>query len=113
MEIINKSSENMTKQSIYKMTKSPATKSVNKLDDGTEITIVEWVEYDDINSKGDEVHIFAMLDESGNAYACQSKTFTEQCKDIIDIFGLPVKIKKISGMTKSDREYITCDYAGE
>lgn len=111
MTITEKSTETMSKQSIYKMTKSPSTKSVNKLQDGDTITITEWVEYDDINSKGDEVHIFAMLDDNGNTYACQSKTFIEQVKSIIDIFGLPVTIKKLSGMTKSDREYVTCDYA--
>ena len=112
MTITAKSGE-LSKQSIYKMTKSPVTISINKLSDSEEIEIAEWLEYDDVNSKGDNVHIFAMLDTNGTAYACQSKTFIAQAKDIIDIFGLPVRIKKLSGMTKSDREYVTCDYAGE
>ena len=109
LNIINMSGD-LSKSSIYKMTRSPKVQSVSKLEDGTVITVSEWMSYQDKNAKGEMVDIFAFTDTDANAYATQSETFIRQLLDIIDIFGLPVSITKMSGVTKAGREYVTCDY---
>lgn len=112
MTITMMSHDNLDKKTIYMLTKDPSVKSIKNLPDGTAFTVSAYLEYDDINSRGENVHILSIMTDQG-PLACQSKTFKEQFLDIVEIFGLPVTISKISGMTKAEREYITCTYAGE
>lgn len=112
MNIYYKNPENISKKNVYLMTKDPSCKSVKNISDNEEFIVSEILQYTDTNSKGEGVDIMAMMTDLG-PMACQSQTFREQMRDIIEIFGLPVKIKKISGTTKAGREYITCTYAGE
>lgn len=112
MNIYYMNPENISKKNIYLMTKDPSCESVKNLPDNEVFIVSEILQYTDANSKGEEVDIMAVMTDLG-PMACQSKTFREQLKDIIEIFDLPVKIKKISGTTKAGREYITCTYAGE
>lgn len=112
MNITLKIPENMSKKTLYMLTKSPEVTSLKNVPDDTEFVVREYIVYEDTNSKGESVEILSLLTDGG-AYASQSQTFKDQFDEIVDIFGLPVTIKKLSGTTKAGREYITCDYAGE
>ena len=112
MTITMMSREDLDKKTIYMLTKDPSVKLIKNLPDGTAFTVSAYLEYVDTNSRGENVHILSIMTDQG-PLACQSKTFREQFLDIAEIFGLPVTISKISGMTKAEREYITCTYAGE
>ena len=44
-----------------------------------------------------------------NVYSCQSKTFRESFIQIYNLMdGEPFAVKKISGKTKNNRDYINC-----
>lgn len=112
MTVTNKYPETMDKKTLYLLTKDPSVQSIKNLSDGTTFTVSAYLTYTDTNSRGEEVNILSLMTDQG-PLACQSNTFKEQFLDIFEIFGLPVTISKISGMTKAGREYITCTYAGE
>lgn len=115
MTITTKSRE-FTKQELYLLTKSPSMISVNKLENGAEITPSGWLVYHDTNSKGEEVEILSIMGINAlgenQVWSCQSQTFKQNFYDIDSIFeSVPdsYAIKKISGQTKAGREFVNCD----
>lgn len=112
VEII-KSSE-LTKSESYKLTHSNEVIPVKKLEDNTEFIPVSFVLYRDINSKGEETEILSIKADNGEIYACQSMAFKRNFFDMVDTFGISnFKMKKISGLTKSDREFVNCEFIEE
>ena len=71
LTIISMSGE-LSKSSIYKMTRSPKVQSVSKLEDGTVITVNEWLEYQDKNAKGEMVNVFAFIEYEKVDVKCTS-----------------------------------------
>ena len=112
MEII-KTSKALTAQETYFLTMAP---SVQKMKDAVsqEIELVAWCVYRDVNSKKEEQTILSILTPENEVFATNSPTFIDDFQKMHDLFldcGETVKkIKVISGVSKSDREFITCVY---
>lgn len=110
MEILRKSDETMTKKDIFMMTKNQGIRTVKSLSNGAKINVVHWVEFTDVNASTEEVvDILSMMDENGECYATNSKSFKEMFFDIVDIMeGESFTIEKLGGKTKAGREFVTC-----
>lgn len=116
MIITSKSSENFTKAELYRMTKSPSIVSVKTVADGTTMSPIGWLTFDDENNKGEVSHMLSIIgvgeDDQEVVWSCQSQTFKDNFMDLWELFkGDNFKIKKLSGQTKAGREYVNCDLA--
>lgn len=109
MEIL-KSTKEMDKRTAYKMHKPENPLSIKNVEDGTPITVTRWMEYTDVNADGVEVTILAIYDDETNiTYQTNSTTFRKEFDSMIDMLGDDdLTIIKKSGVTKSDRPYVTC-----
>lgn len=108
MNIVEKSRE-FTKVEEYLMTLDKNAKSVKDIEDGTVITVDGYLEYDDINSKEEEVHILSILTPDKEVYSTQSKTFKDSFKSMFEMMdGQRFAIVKVSGTTKAGRPYVDC-----
>lgn len=116
MIITSKSSESFTKAELYRMTKSPSIVSVKTVADGTTMTPIGWLTFDDENNKGEVSHMMSIIgvgeDDQEVVWSCQSQTFKDNFMDLWELFkGDNFKIKKLSGQTKAGHEYVNCDLA--
>lgn len=116
MTITTMSSENFTKSELYRMTKSPSIVSVKTVADGTTMSPIGWLTFDDENNKGEVSHMLSIIgvgeDDQEVVWSCQSQTFKDNFMDLWELFkGDNFKIKKLSGQTKAGREYVNCDLA--
>lgn len=114
MEIIKKT-PNLTSADLYALTKG---NDVRKMADakGETLDIVKFVLYTDEDKNGNPMNVLAVETAEGARYATNSKTFTRNFGDIMDIFEagndeLPTRFKVGSGRSKNGREYLTCDIA--
>lgn len=106
---IIKQSEELNNVEVYLMSKAQNIVLIKNVEDNTEINVNKYMIYEDTNSKGDTVTILAFYDmENKKAYATQSDAFRRAFEDIVEIFGTPVKIVKVSGETKAGRIFQTC-----
>ena len=109
MRIIEKSKE-LTKEQTYLLTKSPSVLPVKDIEDGSELTVVAFLTYEDVNSKGETSNILSIMGENNEVWACQSETFKRSFNDLVEIMGVDgFTIKKLSGTTKAGRPYVNCD----
>lgn len=111
INIIEKSKE-MKATEIYKLSKDP---KIEKMSDnvGRTIEVDSWMIYSEKNAKGEEVTVLSIKDKDGTVLATNSNTFMEQFNDIKEICGGDVDmIEIISGISKNNREYLTCSYVG-
>lgn len=109
MEILRKSDEEMTKKDVFMLTKNQKIRTVKSLENGAKIAVVHWVEFTDVNSNGEVVEILSMMDETGDCYATNSKSFKDTFFDIVDIMdGEDFTIEKLGGKTKAGRDFVTC-----
>lgn len=107
MEIINKSSTNLTKMDIYQMTKSPEIGKM-KTAEGQTLEIAAWVVYKDIDKDGVEHTVLSIRTADGDTYATNSGTFIRAFNECIDIFGEDFRRVKISsGVSRNGRTYLT------
>lgn len=116
MIITSKSSESFTKAELYRMTKSPSIVSVRSVADGTTMSPIGWLTFDDENNKGEVSHMLSIIgvgeDDQEVVWSCQSQTFKDNFMDLWELLkGDNFKIKKLSGQTKAGREYVYCDLA--
>lgn len=116
MIITSKSSESFTKAELYRMTKSPSIVSVKTVADGTTMSPIGWLTFDDENNKGEVSHMLSIIgvgeDDQEVVWSCQSQTFKDNFMDLWELLkGDNFKIKKLSGQTKAGREYVYCDLA--
>lgn len=116
IKILEKSDENMSKVDLYRLTQSPELQMLKKVDDGTQIVVTKWCEFEDtkvVDGKEEATTLLSIMDENGVAYTAQSATFRASFFDIVDIMdGEQFTIKKISGLTKAERPYINCVLVG-
>ena len=99
--------DELSKEQVYRHTVARGT-SLKNVDDGTKITIMEIVCYE--NDDGDK--IISILDQNNEHYVSKSGIFREELAKIIDIFGdsgITIKIRKI--VSKAGRSYVTCELA--
>lgn len=104
---IKTTSKELSKVEIYRMTLDNEITSCKDLDDGYEIEVSAFLEYDDIKDNGNVESVFSILASDGKVYACTSKTFARNVKEIADVFdGEPFTIVKNSGITKAGKNFI-------
>ena len=109
VEITKKSNENLTEIQQYLMTVDNGIISMKEVDDNKSIKVVAWLEFTDTKADGEKADMLSILDEENNAYTTQSATFKESFANIVGIMGeKPFSIIKISGQTKSGRDYVNC-----
>lgn len=100
--------ENLSKREIYKMTMDAGIKRMRDYV-GSEMTPVKHLFYKDVDSKGNENEILSIMDENGEVFATNSKTFKDDFCKMLELFGdEDFAITVISGVSKNDREFITC-----
>ena len=114
MEIIKKT-DGLTSADLYNLTKG---NDVRKMADakGEVLDIAKFVLYTDEDVNGNEMNVLAVETVDGAKYATNSKTFVRNFTDILAIFTAggenpPTRYKVGSGISRGNREYLTCDLA--
>lgn len=113
MEIIKKSSDELTMKQMYDLTKSP---EIQKLSDNDEalVQVDAWALYKDTDNIGNPREILSILDNEVGAVATNSVTFIRDFMEITDMCedcGVKVQHIKIgSGTSKAGRKFFTCIY---
>lgn len=106
---IKEMSKDFTKVDIYRMTLDNGITSCKDLEDGTEIEVEGYITYLDIKENGKEEEVFAIKATDGKVYACTSKTFARNVRDMAKLYedeGGIFTIIKMSGKTKADKPFI-------
>lgn len=102
-------SRDFSKVEEYLMTISKDALSVKDLEDGTHITVAGYLEYEDTNSKGEDVKILSIITPEKVVYSTQSQTFKDSVKSMVELMGAEqFTIIKKSGTTKAGRPYVDC-----
>lgn len=116
MKILFKSREDLTKSEIYRMTKNAEIEQMKNVEDREILEVSAYIKFEDTNADGETNTINSILTTDGRAIAFQSKTFAKSLEDIAEImtdskWDTPFSIIKISGKTKSGRDFINCALA--
>lgn len=113
MEIIKKSSDELTMKQMYDLTKSPEIQKVSD-NEGALIQVDAWALYNDTDKDGNTRAILSILDNEVGAVATNSATFIRDFTEIIEMCadcGVKVEHVKISsGKSKAGRKFYTCVY---
>ena len=108
MNII-KGSREFNKVEIYKMTQDQGAVSVKDVPDGTTLQVSGYLLYEDVDHKGENHELLSVLGEDGTVWTCQSATFKRRFTQMADLFeDEPFSIKKMSGGTKANKDYVDC-----
>ena len=115
MEIVRKSSDEMTMKQMYDLTKSPEIQRVSD-NEGALVQVDAWALYNDTDKDGNTREILSILDNEVGAIATNSATFIRDFMEIEEmcaICGVKVQHVKIgSGTSKAGRKFYTCIYVG-
>lgn len=103
-------SREFTEVEQYLMTIAPSIHSVKDVEDGTHITVDGVLEFTDIKENtGEAVDVMSVITPDKQVYSCQSATFKRSIRDISNIMkGKQFTVIKVSGVTKSGRDFINC-----
>lgn len=120
IKIINGSRE-FTARERYAMTLNNDIQSVNKVETGTVVEIIDYLYFQKIDEESGEIEELLTIhgkDKEGNStYWCtKSPTFKDSFSDICDIITdargdgdtNPFYLKKLDGTSKNGREYVDC-----
>ena len=108
MNII-KGSREFNKVEIYKMTQDQGAVSVKDVPDGTILPVSGYLLYEDVDHRGETHELLSVLGEDGEVWTCQSATFKRSFKQMADLFeDEPFSIKKMSGVSKANKDYVDC-----
>ena len=104
--------QELDKKELYKLTMSDATTSIKNVADGTNLTVLNYCEYEDEDSKGVTQHLLSMKTDCGY-FATNSATFIRNFLKIADLFESEgtFTITKVSGVTKSDKPFVNVTLA--
>lgn len=110
LEILRKSSEEMTKKDIFLMTKNQNIKTMKSLDNGHKLTVKHWIQFTDVNGTGEQVEILSIMSDDGMVVASNSASFRDMFFDIVEILEEyeGFTIEKLGGKTKAGRDFVTC-----
>ena len=103
-------------KTMYKLTKGANLKRIQD-SEGAEITVKNYIHYEDVKASGEVMQILAMEDSNGNMYATNSPTFRESFLDIAKMCGddpaamIGEKVIVTSGISKAGRKYFICTWA--
>lgn len=106
---ITKTSKELSKKDIYKLTLDPAMKKMKDFT-GSSIDVYAFCLYTDFNSKDNkEVEVLSVMDKDGTVFATNSPTFKKDFMNIAEIMeNDDYSIGIISGTSNAGREFITC-----
>ena len=106
---ITKTSKELSKKEIYKLTLDPAMKKMKDFI-GSSIDVCAFCLYTDFNSKDNkEVEVLSVMDKDGTVFATNSPTFKKDFMNIAEILeDDDYSIGIISGTSNAGREFITC-----
>lgn len=106
---IKNSSKELNKVEAYMMTASNQGTSMKDVPDNAEILVKIWALVERTNEDtGETMELLSIFDGKA-VYVAQSKTFMRSFEEIANIMSDDnYKIRKISGTTRSGREYIDC-----
>lgn len=113
MKITKSFPENLTMKQVYNLTRNPDSRSMKTLE-GATFNIEAFALYEDVNSKGEEQEVLAVLTSEGDTFSTISDTFKRDFAAIVDVvnqYGVDlaaVDIEVIGGESKSGRHYIGC-----
>lgn len=103
-------SREFTKKEIYNFI-CPQTQSINKIDDGKEISVTGYFYYSSEDRDGEEISLLSLETPEGY-YVTSSSTFYENFMLIWDMLECdkdnPAEIIKTTGKSKSGRVYQDC-----
>lgn len=103
------SSKELNKVEAYMMTASNQGTSMKDVPDNAEITVKIWALVERTNEDTGETLELLSIFDGQTVYVAQSKTFIKSFEEIANIMADDnYKIRKISGTTRSGREYIDC-----
>lgn len=106
---IIKASREFNKVEVYKMTRDQGAVSVKDVPDGTTLQVSGYLLYEDVDYKGENHELFSVLGEDGTVWTCQSATFKRSFMQMAELFeDEPFSIKKRSGVTKANKDYVDC-----
>ena len=106
---IIKASRDFNKVELYKMTQDQGAASVKDVPDGTILPVSGYLFYEDVDHKGETHELLSVLGEDGIVWTCQSATFKRSFTQMADLFEEePFSIKKMSGVTKTNKDYVDC-----
>lgn len=113
MEIIKKSSDELTMKQLYDLTKSPEIQRVSD-NEGALVQVDAWALYNDTDKDGNTREILSILDNEVGAVATNSATFIRDFMEIAEmctVYGVKLQHVKISsGISKAGRKFYTCVY---
>ena len=113
MEIIKKSSDELTMKQMYDLTKSPEIQRVSD-NEGALVQVDAWVLYNDTDSIGNAREILSILDNEVGVVATNSVTFIRDFMEIVEMCAdcgvEPRHVKISSGTSKAGRKFYTCIY---
>lgn len=107
---IKEMSREFSEVEMYLMTIAPSITSVKEVEDGQHITVDGILMFEDIKEDtGEVVDVMSIITPEKQVYSCQSATFKRSINDISNIMkGKVFTVIKISGKTRSNRDYINC-----
>lgn len=110
MITIKKTSREFTPVEKYLMTTSPDITSMKDVADGEKITVDGYLIFDNVKEKtGEVVELLSIITPDKKVFGCQSATFKHSISDIYDVMeSVPFTVVKISGKTKTGRDFINC-----
>lgn len=105
---IIKSSRELTKKELYKMTvaqKKPLSET-----EGSNVTIDCWCLYQRENSEGETVDVLAIADTDGTIYATSSQACINSFKEMVEMLDGDFSIIKVTRRTsKQNRDYFVIE----
>lgn len=112
LKVLNKNRE-MSNAEIYRMTRNQTNEKMSDYK-GEIVTIVDWVEYEDVSENDGEIRrLLSVKTDDGRVLVTNSATFRRELFYMLEIFGNeplpPVKI--VGGTSKGGREFITAALA--
>lgn len=111
LEIINSNFDieaDENKVLTMRLTHSQKMQVVKELEDGEILTVNNFVIFEDVK-ESETVEVLSMETDKG-IFCTNSSTFKESFLYFYDCTGLPLKLEKISGVTKNGREFVNCEY---
>lgn len=108
-EVLRVFDESTTKKQVFAITHCKTAEQVKNLPDGEVIDPVNFVQYVDENDKGETNTVIAIATSDGRLLTSISATLQRDFLEMVDNFGLDFQCRKISGMTKAGREFVTVE----
>lgn len=110
IKIANKS-QDFSKLEVYNMTKSHKLNTLKNLENGVNLEIAGFMEWEDVNDEtGETTSLLSLITTDDETYVTQSETFKRDFFDIVEIFDheFPITIEHGIGKSKAGREYHFC-----